>query len=329
MPIIIGGPPSSGSSLLSVILNRHSKIACIQETHLLAKESLYVNWGGEKIKIKKGRLHSPGWHQYSKVELPVYNWDKFDAVLDSTSSVSEFSDLYFSALATVQDKEIWAEKTPANVYFFHQLAKGIKDSQFLLTIRHPYDIIASLIQRGKSKLDAVSLCLLNMGIGYVQSKNLNVRVIKYENLVLSTKNCITELCGHLNIDFEHQMLDAATKPSVKMKGWNHYEDGPIANNSINRFDELDQERKDQIMELCENILINKSHLIKYNIPFAESISNDININYLIKQYGYQSKTSALSKQKKPLFITDKLSRLIKSHPSSHPYPIIYQKATTT
>jgi len=328
MPIIIGGPPSSGSSLLSVILNRHSKIACIQESHLLTKEKLHLSWHKMKKKIKAGSLHSPGWHQYSNVDLPNQEVSQFDTILESATSISEFANLYFSEVARNNSKEIWAEKTPANVYFFHRIANDLFKSQFILTIRDPYDVIASLIQRGKSNIDAVSLCLLNMGIGFIQSKSIPMHLMRYEDLVQTPNSSIQELCRFLNIDFELTMLDSSEKPAVKMEGWNHYEDGPIKSDSINRFDKLAVEQQKQILHLCEDIVINYDHVKKYKIPLPEYISPQMNINYLIDQYNYQIRNSEVVTKQGPNFIKDKMSRLIKLHPSLKPYPILSKQRTT-
>lgn len=327
MPIIIGGPPSSGSSLLSVILNRHSKITCIQETHLLTKQDLYLNWSTQKKKIKAGRLHSPGWHQYSKIDLPDQEAGNFDTILVSAISVSEFANLYFSEIARIESKEIWAEKTPANVYFFHQISSDLQESQFILTIRHPYDIIASLLERGKSNIDAVSLCLLNMGIGFIQSKSIPVKVVKYEDLVQTPTSSIQQLCNFLNIDFELTMLDSSEKPEIKMKGWNHYEDGPIKSDSINRFDKLAAHQQNEIFHLCEDLVINYDHVKKYNIPLSDYQSPQMNINYLIEQYEYHIKHTEIVTKQDPSFIKDKMSRLIKLHPSFKPYPILSKQST--
>lgn len=327
MPIIIGGPPSSGSSLLSVILNRHSKIACLQETHLLAKGSLFSEWTTEKVKIKKGKLSSPGWHQYANIDLPLPILDSFDACLDTSESVTAFASRYFLNIAKNQDKELWGEKTPANVYFFHEIDAQLTDCTFILTIRHPYDIIASLVNRGKSILDAVALCLLNMGIGYVQSLHHKINVLKYEALVQSPKGSIKKLCTQLELDFENAMLDASDKPMVTMEGWKHHEDGPIKSDSINRFMDLTVAQQEQILHLCQFIVINPDHLTKYKVKFPEAIANQISLNYLIDKYDYQQNIQSSSVVYKPGLSLDRLIRMMKAHPSSKPYPIIYHHST--
>ena len=328
MSIIIGGPPSSGSSLLSVILNRHSTVACLQETHLLTKESLMANWTNNKKKILGGRLHSPGWHQYSKVDLPELESHNIQDLISQSGSLAEFTNLYFSNVAIQENKMIWAEKTPANIYFFHKHTAGFTDAKFILTIRHPYDIIASLIQRGKSLIDAVALCLLNIGVGYIQSLTINLHVIKYESVVTSPKQSVEAMCQELDIDFEQNMIRPKDLPTVKMDGWNHYEDGPIKKDSINRFKDLTAELQERVLDLCEHVVINPEHLKKYGLIIPASILENININHLILHYDYDKKEKHSSIAIKPKLVKDRLIRIIKSHPSSNPYPILYFESPT-
>jgi len=323
MSIIIGGPPSSGSSLLSVILNRHSKLACFQETHIFTKQLLFDEWMTSKGKIFGGKLPSPGWHQYSKVDLPTSNRIDKNDLVKSAESLSEFAFNYFSKVSEFINKTTWAEKTPANVYFFHRLNLLENNSVFILTIRHPYDIIASLVLRGKPIIDAVALCLLNMGIGYLQSLSLMLHVVKYESLVNSPNTYLQALCYQLNLEFEEDMITHEAEPSVKMKGWKHYEDGPIKTDSLNRFEELPTTQQERILYLCEHMMINPEHLKKYNIIYPDSVDLRLNINKLITHFGYVKKQCKSFTAYKPKLIKDRLIRVIKSHPSSRPYPIIY------
>ena len=51
MPILIGCSPSTGSSLLRRILNRHSQVFCGPETSLLTKKGFYSDWDLYKNRI--------------------------------------------------------------------------------------------------------------------------------------------------------------------------------------------------------------------------------------------------------------------------------------
>lgn len=324
MSIIIGGPPSSGSSLLATTLNKHSNIACFQETHLLAKNQLYVNWDTYKSRLQKGRLMSPGWHMYNKLDASKPIKD-FKAQIASAVSVYDFAAVYFSSIAKHNGKQQWGEKTPGNVYFFHNMNSLAPTARFILTIRNPYDTIASLTLRGRTILDSLALTLLNLAIGQLQSQRLEVFNFIYEDFVVDPESTLRELCQFVQVEYESSQLKSLRKPKTKMKGWKHYEDGPIETSSLDRFDELSIEVQKQIIHLAERVYINPNHLLKYGIIQANNSMSAINLLSLIKYFNYDIKEQTeTGSHLNPSFLKDRLNRLIRLHPTAFTYPIYYE-----
>lgn len=324
MSIIIGGPPSSGSSLLSTILNRHSRIKCFQETHLLAKHQLYKNWKSNKGRLKGGRLCSPGWHMYNNVDLPDV-LAEYGAELHTSISVCEFASRYFLSIAQEEGKSIWAEKTPMNIYFFHTIHSQLSDASFIFTIRDPYDSIASLIMRGKSILDSVALILLHLGIGLIQNERLDLLTMRYEDLVTRPSALIENLCHFVDLNFEPEMLEPDKSPEIKMAGWKHYEDGRIEKSSLNRFDDLSTEVQQQVSYLVNKLYINPHHLVKYDIIANVNEFTPINLLSLIRQFKYEEKQIAAKGSSVTLSLfCDRFKRLVHAHPTTMTYPIYHE-----
>lgn len=324
MSIIVGGPPSTGSSLLSTILDRHSQIACFQETHLLGKNQLFQNWETHKLGLQTRRLFSPGWHMYNSIDFPI-KVDNYQSLLNQSAHVCDFATDYFSAIATDQGKSRWAEKTPLNIYFFHRINDALPNARFLFTIRNPYDTVASLVLRGKSVLDAVAVTLLNLGIGYLQSKQINVLAIKYEELVTRPEITIKQICHYIDVDFEAAQLRANDKPKIKMTGWKHFEDGQIQSTSLNRFQELTSDIQKQVLHLAHHLYINNKHLDKFKIHSNHKNTGSLNLQTLVKEFDYPQlvyKDSNIKHQ--PLLLKNRVKRLIKLHPSAFIYPIYYE-----
>lgn len=323
MSIIIGGPPSTGSSLLSRLLDRHSQIACFQETHLFAKHQLYQDWENYKNRILSGRLMSAGWHMYNAVDLPIKL--ETDALINKSDSLCDFANKYFSAAAAENHKLIWAEKTPLNIYFFDQIRSELTTTRFILTIRNPYDTVASLILRGKSVLDAVALTLLNLGIGYLQSIQVDMLTVRYEDLVRHTEDTVQNICDYINVDFEMRQLDPNSQPTIKMAGWKHYEDGQIQTSSVDRFKELSRDIQKQVLHLSHKVRINTKHLDNNNIDHSPLSFDSINLHQLVPVFDYpQIDDIDVQSQALPSLLSNRLYRLFKLHPTGLTYPVYYE-----
>lgn len=323
MPIVIGGPPSSGSSVLSVVLNRHSDIHCIQESHLLAKDQLYTaSWRTVQKSLRNRRSASPGWHRYAKIDMDPEDYRLLLGSLETSHDFTELINQYFDQISSRENKNIWVEKTPANVYFFGRLQHMIPKLTCVLTVRNPYDIIASLIKRGKPVLDAVALCLVNLGLGYIQGKQEVLMQFRYEDFVGDTQSYTEVICDKLNIPFEPTMLKASQKPDATMPGWKHFEDGKISNTSINRFSELTADKRAEVIHLARCLYLNPSHISQFlSEPVLEE---QLNIRFLADYFGYQnynevSKVKSFSSR----LILEKIKRRLLNHPSARAFPVIY------
>lgn len=314
MAIIIGGSPSTGSSLLSTILNRHSEVLCIQESHLLAKAQFYNNWGSVKMDdVHNGRYLSPGWHIYNRVDLSKELICKIDPEL----SFVEFIEKYFNATLRINNKKIWAEKTPGNIYFFHKLNSILKNPHFIITMRNPYDVIASLISRGISIFDAVCQVVISMSISLIQKMSVQSNVVKYESLVREPSEEIDGLLDKLGLPKE-DLLHHNVIPKTKMKGWKYHEDGLIGSDSINRFDNLDPKVQSQIAYLIDTIVINEKHLMLFDLAIIPCGFKDV-----LDAFGYEFKNidkKALITY--PNYWKDRFTRLYKNNPTAYNYPVV-------
>ena len=259
--IVIGGAPSSGSSLLNDLIGRHSVIRSFPETHLLAKPVLWGNWNKHKEKLLSQKWKSPDWHLHSGVSH-ITESELAEQAIKGSSSVLEFAHRYFSEIAKQQGKQIWCEKTPANVYFFNQLKHDSITIKPVLCIRNPFDIIASLLFRNMNLIDAVSRTLINFGVGHAQLKKSEIITIKYEDLVTNPELCLQNLFQQLDIEFENQLLENRNG-NTKMDGWKHAEDGVISKSSIGRFSELTTKQQSDVI-----YAVSYTHLTLPTTPYV-------------------------------------------------------------
>jgi protein-tyrosine sulfotransferase len=130
-PIVVGGCPRSGTTLMRVILDTHPNIACGPESGIFV----------------------PRWPSLKK--LP----DRFGmprntvmALFKTSPSQAWFIDEFFKLYTVIRDKPRWAEKTPANVNQLEFLFEHFPKARFIHMIRDGRDTVCSLRTHPRHKV---------------------------------------------------------------------------------------------------------------------------------------------------------------------------------
>ena len=168
MDVIIGGSPSSGSTLLQTILNNHPDIyagpefsifdrgwwweptSTIEQFRTMLELEDYTQLDHSMcypIKLADGRSYFglASWGALTQ-ELGGH-----EVVKQMAAICKDFTELFNTIRVELLDKynaKIWVEKTPGNVYFINRM-KFEFDFKTIVTDRDTYDIIASLIFKRK------------------------------------------------------------------------------------------------------------------------------------------------------------------------------------
>jgi len=269
MSILIGCSPSSGSSLLRRLLNRHSEIFCGSETSLFAKEELYLDWKKNKGKINRPSLFglsNAGWHNLIGVELTEeygYNPKEFRELLKKNhKDFSDFISDFYKPILESNKKSVWAEKTPSNAFTLEFFLERFEKGKVIHIVRNPYDAISSLYSRGMTLYNAVAVYLLNTAKALELKGNERCITIKYEDLVDEPKKILEIICSKIGLAYEEQMLvpSMAEGGVTHMSGWNYKETEPIRQGSVGRFQLLDEE--------TQSALLTRIAITSTNLTFA-------------------------------------------------------------
>lgn len=293
MSILIGGSPSTGSSLLRRMLNRHPDIFCGSETSLLSKAELYDDWTKNKTKLLKKSffgLSDAGWQNFTGVALAEdYPWTKKELkpILTKSDSLVKFITTFFAKCLSENEKSLWAEKTPSNAFTFDPFLQTFgSEAKVVLTVRHPLDAISSMHNRGMTLYDSICVYLLNVAKASLLHDNTNLKIVKYEDLVSNPEMTLKSLCEFLGVAFASSMLESnkLESGSASMKGWKSKETNPPNTKSIGRYNELPELSKRRLMsgiELIRNSLNPQltqvrdiATLYKYELPPAQPILDE-------------------------------------------------------
>lgn len=252
--VLIGGPQSTGSSLLRQILNRHDQIHCLNETHLFAKELMYGDWSSakQKLNIKRRQgLKTAGWHIFTgfdidKQQKKIWLKNKDEGHYQSFESLIK----HIRSELKLTENTVLMDKTPANVFTIQKAFKAGICSKAIVTVRNPYDTIASLVSRGKHLMDAVVL----VKSAYIEMAELiddkSVYFVKYEDLVSRPDDTMNKLFEFLELPYKPSVLipkDASQEQDTQIEGWSFDESSEIQKAPIGRFDGLDRKKQNLII----------------------------------------------------------------------------------
>lgn len=202
-PIIIGGSHRSGTTLLRRLLDGHPNIFCPPEIKF--HKDLLGQFPDDPL--AHGRLGN----SLCALGLPTETWlDEFGHALCRCYDIAMRN----------AGKFRWADKNPENAMnagHWNRLLSG--RMAFVLVVRHPLDVLASMAEIGMNKvipLDIVGRAVhtrdyIAAGLSFLDNYPERSTIIRYERLVDEPQAVLTELMSFLNENYDEAMIDNVLK----------------------------------------------------------------------------------------------------------------------
>ncbi|HEX4487997.1 MAG TPA: sulfotransferase [Terriglobales bacterium] len=217
-PIFILGLSRSGTTLLSRILDVHSRIAILPETWCFST----LDFAGCLEEFS---------HDWQYMGFINRMWDYMSGYEDVAARVvSEFAaklprysgptrpilDALGKAYAKERGRDIWGEKTPAHVLVLPQIQKLFPEARVLVCVRDPRDVVLSYDEAwGGDRRDPKFLMRASAVVrdyidhifhqpGFPREQLMQVR---YETLTSDPAATLQSICSFVGVEFEPQMLD--------------------------------------------------------------------------------------------------------------------------
>ena len=215
-PIFILGAGSSGTTLLGVMLDRHSEVACGPEVYFFDKAELYGEFSVVRNKLNgwlvdgvvgDGQIDTANFF----FNREAYGWDKEGLVglFDKSESLREIGDGFFDHFLEKQGKKIWAEKTGSNSYCMEQIFENYPEARLVHLVRDGRDVASSMFKRCESMYHSASHWLYNVSASVKWRGDERYLEIRYEDLVVDPEGVMQQVCDHVGIKFEEKMLEAS------------------------------------------------------------------------------------------------------------------------
>ncbi|WP_329139934.1 sulfotransferase family protein [Streptomyces sp. NBC_00670] len=186
-PVFVLSSVRSGSTLLRVLLNSHSRIRAPHEMHL---RTLHVRLSRDFTAEAMKAL------ELDRAELEHVLWDR---VLHLELARS--------------GKDVIVDKTPANTLIWPRLRRCWPDARYILLLREPGAVVTSLTSR---RTDPDHAAIRAEVLEYAEKleearQHLDPHVLTYEELTADPERATRALCGYLDVPWEPGMLDYGSK----------------------------------------------------------------------------------------------------------------------
>ena len=252
-PIFVGGAGRSGTTLLRVILDSHSHIACGPELKVIPSIAML-------------------WAEFQTTYAPYLAQSKIGET-DIDRAFRVFIASLIASLRRESGKPRIAEKTPNNVFFFRHLHRMFPNASYVHMVRDGRDVVASLLTMDWKGPDGQPLEYTKdarLGARYWANSIVAARQfahatkgrsryceLRYENLIAAPEPCLRALFDFLGESWEPGVL--AFHERERALGIESNDDAvtrPIYRTSIGRWrTELTAEQRQAVKEEAGNVLL--------------------------------------------------------------------------
>ncbi|NEP20415.1 MAG: sulfotransferase [Leptolyngbya sp. SIO4C1] len=266
--VFLVGCARSGTTLLQSLLAAHPEIASFPESsffqNLFAHSEPKRKLLGLASRRAKPRLrdflteigHSETAADISRFLLfPDQLTRRFIHILDQ--------------LTVRENKTIWLEKTPTNLYFINYINQQADQPKFIHIVRNGEDVVASLFDVRKKYPKAWSLepadidlsiqrWVKDAGISLTYLSEKNHIFVRYEALVKNPEYELKRICNFLNLSFDSSVLKnyrvASKVVSLSREPWKQTVGEAIRSKNSTKFYELfNQDEQNYIREQVSKV----------------------------------------------------------------------------
>lgn len=222
MPIVVGSP-RSGTTLLRLMLDAHSELAIPPETGFLTL--------GQQLAGTGDKLRENFFQAIVNYGEPIPSWADFgiskEDFWSALSSIKPFNvaegfRTFYRLYATQRKKHRWGDKTPIYCKHIDTIRQVLPEARFIHIIRDGRDAALSLrhlwfspgweIETQASYWRDCVVAARRAGIGHADYME-----IRYEDLVLNTREVLERVCAHIDLGFEDTMLKYYERAPERLK----------------------------------------------------------------------------------------------------------------
>jgi hypothetical protein len=213
-PFFVLGAARSGTTMLRLMLNRHSRLAIPFESHFLRRifselpidRPLGAREAERMAEIVAGEKNFPTWH-LDAADV------RQELIRRAPAPLAALVDALFRMEIARTGKPRWGDKTPLYYVCWRQLMGLFPGSKLIHIIRDGRDVNLSLEKvgwHGPTASDRAQYWHERVEMAHAAARELGRErnmIIRYEELVLDSRATLEAVCDFLGETFEPRMLE--------------------------------------------------------------------------------------------------------------------------
>jgi hypothetical protein len=250
-PIIVGGCPRSGTTLMQLILHSHPRIAIPPETRFVQPVFRRRERFGDLTKPKNHRRLARAIAHHKGAKLNDLHLDRdelFQRILAAPPTVGSAIGTVFQMYAERYDKPRWGDKRPGYITNIEMMLRLFPDAQIVHVVRDGRDCVSSLKTMPwwkQSSVAAMAMWANTIDAGRAAARKYGPDTyypVCYERLVSDPEPELRALCEFLGEDFDDAMLrpnQLAGEAVPERKTWHVNTAKEINTARVGRWTELE------------------------------------------------------------------------------------------
>ncbi|KPQ01374.1 sulfotransferase [Marinobacter sp. HL-58] len=224
-PIFEIGVARSGTTILSLMLDSHPRIAIPYESHFFTE--YYRHRESINDELNQPELRQNVVERILN-EKYVKGWDYTPSIeaidLSNCSNLAETIRELYVAYARHHGKDIWGDKTPSYITNIDVLNNLFPDAKYIHLVRDGRDVALSLMQQWFGPNDfitALNFWKERIMVGQKMLAMLppdRVFLLKMEDLAEAPEERLHDLCEFLEVDYAPEMLTAFSRKAANKVG---------------------------------------------------------------------------------------------------------------
>ena len=206
------GCSRSGTTLLSVLIDRHSKIAMTPET------AFYEEISPKICSVDKNELRNTltNWSRLPELGLDI------ETIIEHCNdqfTQKDVLNIILKLYSSKFEKPYCGEKTPGHWRFLDSIIADFPQTKIIFIVRDGRDTVMSLNKMPWWRYDINHATNVWIGAAeaackYLQLYPFKVMFIRYEDLVIKTEETLTNVMEFIKLKYEVKQLDYQVKSNV-------------------------------------------------------------------------------------------------------------------